>query len=73
MLTKQTVSVNLDIEVIEYLDKKSEELGISRSGFVSMIINQYKDSQEVIKQLPELLEIMSDMNISLKDLLEEKK
>lgn len=36
--TKRLVSINLDIEVIEEIDKLAESLGISRSALVNLIM-----------------------------------
>lgn len=47
-------NISLPDKVMERLDKESEALGLSRSAYISMALNQLWKSEEAIKAIPEL-------------------
>lgn len=67
MSEKTTVSVNLKNEHLKYLDENAKELGMSRSSFVAMMISQHMQSQDLVKILPDLVNVLSDLDRQLKE------
>ena len=53
-------------EVNKWLDKKSSEMGISKSAVIAVAIENYMKEQEVVKGIPEMLEVMKKLNQSTK-------
>lgn len=47
-------NISLPDEVMERLDKESKALGLNRSAYISMALNQKWQNDEVIKAIPEL-------------------
>lgn len=49
------IGVNINEEVLKKIDKKAEEMGISRSAFLTMCAANYLKQDEILEQMPEML------------------
>lgn len=59
------LSISLGKTALEYLDKKAEEVGTSRSGMVAFMIESYRKQEEAMTATAEM--------IKLQQLLQDKK
>lgn len=48
----------------EWLDKKAEEMAISKSALVAFAVEQYMKQEEVANHMPEYLKYMREMEKS---------
>lgn len=55
--------VSYDLNV--WLDKKAEEMGISKSALVAVAIENYRKETETVAALPALLEKLKEMGINV--------
>lgn len=51
----------------DWLDKKSEEMGVSKSALVAMAIENYRMQMETIDVMPNLLKKLEEMGIDVSD------
>jgi len=51
-----------------WLDKKSEELAISKSALVAMAVENWRKDVEAVTVFPKLLEKLEEMGIKVGDL-----
>lgn len=47
--------------ILDYIDKTSEEMGLSKSAFITMCVNQYKRQEESIAMTGQFQEIMAQV------------
>lgn len=52
-------------ELNVWLDKKSEEMGISKSALVAVAIENYRKEVETVATLPKLLKKLEEMGVEL--------
>lgn len=45
------INMNISSELVEWFDKKSSEIGVSRTALMSMAMYQYMEQRENIKAL----------------------
>ncbi|HEY8400271.1 MAG TPA: hypothetical protein VIK89_03360 [Cytophagaceae bacterium] len=62
------VSQNLN----DWLDKKSSEMGVSKSALVAMAVENYRMQFETVDFIPGLLKKLDEMGIDLKDYASER-
>ena len=55
------VGISLKESVVEKIDKKAEEMGVSRSAYISMAIAEKMKQDDVVESLPEMLASMRKM------------
>lgn len=55
------VAVSLRADLVEWVDTKAHEMGLSRSGYLAMCITQYKQALEVQPQLNRLMDSLSNV------------
>jgi len=55
------VAISLRADLIEWVDEKAHEMGLSRSGYLAMCITQYKQALEVQPQLNNLMGSLSNV------------
>lgn len=48
------VSVSFAEKVLEYIDVKAEEIGVTRSAMLAFMVEQYKKQDETMSTLKEL-------------------
>ena len=48
------VSVSIAEKVLEYIDVKAEEIGVTRSAMLAFMVEQYKKQDETMSTLKEL-------------------
>ena len=58
----KTANISLPNEVMERLDKESKKLGLNRSAYISMALNEKWRNDEVIKVIPELSKLADKLN-----------
>ena len=63
---KIRTNIFLTPELKEYVQKMSDEMGMSNSAFMVMCISYYKQSQEIPKYMTELKEILSKYENNVK-------
>ena len=56
-LTKN-VTISLPIGVLERLESESDSIGVNRSAYVSMVLNEKWKNQEVMDRVPILIDLM---------------
>lgn len=54
------LSVRVSADANDWLDKKSFETGVSKSGLVGFAVEQYMQNSETLMTLPELTRIMQE-------------
>jgi metal-responsive CopG/Arc/MetJ family transcriptional regulator len=67
MSKKTTISFAIKNEHLDYLDEKAKELGMSRSSFISMMISQHMQQQDLVKTLPELVKVLGKLDRQITD------
>jgi len=55
------VAVSLRSDLVEWVDQKAQEMGLSRSGYLAMCITQYKQALEVQPKLNGLMESVTSL------------
>jgi len=53
---KKRLIAQVELETDEYCQKQADKLGISKSGFVNVVISQYRQQNEMLDQLPGMFE-----------------
>lgn len=51
----------------DWLDKKSAEMGVSKSALVAMAIEHYRMQMETVDVMPSLLKKLEEMGIGVSD------
>ena len=66
-MTKPAVRVNTRVsyETNEWLDKKSEEMALSKSALIAIAVENYRKESETVKSLPALLKKLEELGVSL--------
>lgn len=54
-------SCSLRNDLLEWVDEKAHEIGVSRSGYIAMCVTQYKNALEVQPQLNNLMSSLSNV------------
>lgn len=69
MEKKPPVRLNTKVsyELNEWLDRKSEELGISKSALVAISVENYRKETETVAVLPALLKKLEELGIEVGD------
>lgn len=60
-MAKVRFGIQLEEEMKVYCLEKSEELGISMSGFLNVVLAQYKQAQESIKAMGNMKLVMEKL------------
>lgn len=68
-MSKLQITVNEDVE--KYVREQSKHLGLSVSGFCNIALAQYKQQNEMISNMPKMMDMLSTA-LKLKQ-LEDKK
>lgn len=55
------VAVSLRSDLVDWIDSKAQEMGISRSGYISMCITHYKQALEVQPRLNGLMDSLASV------------
>ena len=66
-IDKSPVRVNTRIsyDTNEWLDRKSEEMALTKSALINMAIENYRKETEVVNGFPEILSKLKEMGIDL--------
>lgn len=62
------LGTRISVELNEWLDKKSDEMGISKSALVAVAVENYRKETETVQALPTLLKELEKMGIEIGDL-----
>lgn len=54
-------SCSLRSDLVEWIDQKARELGVSRSGYIAMCVTQYKQALDVQPKLNGLMDSISTL------------
>jgi len=54
-------SCSLRNDLLEWVDEKAHEMGVTRSGYIAMCVTQYKQAIEVQPQLNNLMNSLSNV------------
>lgn len=68
----KNISVSFSNETLEKIDKYAKENGISKSGFISFCVNQYIQSQEMMKDIPSMISSLKSLSATVEELKKEK-
>lgn len=60
------VNINLPINIIEQVKTYADELGINTTSAYILLLNQALEYKEIMKQMPTLITLYSDMKNALK-------
>lgn len=63
----QRINTRISDRVNEWLDKKAEEMAISKSALVAFAIENYMKEEEVVKGLPQVLKELEKVGITIGD------
>lgn len=55
------VAVSLRADLVEWVDMKAQEMGLSRSGYLAMCITQYKQALDIQPKLNGLMESVTSL------------
>lgn len=55
------IAVSLRADLVEWVDQKARELGVSRSGYISMCVTQYKQALDVQPKLNGLMDSITTL------------
>lgn len=66
-MTKRPVRLNTRVshDLNDWLDKKSEEMAISKSALVAIAVENYRKEKETVEALPALLKKLEELGIEL--------
>lgn len=66
-LDKKPVRLNTRVshDLNEWLDRRSEEMAISKSALVAMAVENYRKETETVALMPVLLEKLKEMGIDV--------
>lgn len=59
-MAKERLNVTFSPEVLEKVDKRANELGLSRSAFIAYCVNKQIETEEMIAKLPMMLDLMRE-------------
>lgn len=68
-MAKLQITVNDDVE--KYVKEQAKNLGLSISGFCNVALSQYKQQNELINNMPKMMD-MFNTALRLKQLEDEK-
>lgn len=63
--TPVRLNTRVSADTNEWLDKKSEELAISKSALVAMAVENWRKEVETVAVMPALLEKLKEMGINV--------
>lgn len=55
------ITVSLRPDLVDWVDSKAHELGITRSGYIAMCITQYKTALEVQPRINDLMQSITNV------------
>lgn len=58
------ITISLPDVVMKRLDEESEKLGLNRSAYISMALNQNWNQTDAVKLLPEVLQAVKTLEIA---------
>jgi len=64
----QRLNTRVSYDTNDWLDRKSEEMAISKSALVAFAIENYRKETETMAALPTLLRKLEDLGIDVKDI-----
>jgi predicted DNA-binding protein len=59
------VNTRISYDTNEWLDKKSEEMALTKSALINMAIENYRKEVEVVNGFPEIINKLREMGIDL--------
>lgn len=62
------VNARISVELNDWLDRRSQEVGISKSGLISLAIENYKKETEVVNRLPQIMARLDELGVDIKRL-----
>lgn len=62
------VNARISPSLNEWLDKRSQEVGISKSGLIAMAVENYRKETEVVDMLPKLMAKLEELGIDMNEL-----
>lgn len=60
---KKRVVVQMEEETERYCQEESEKLGISKSGFINVVVAQYRQQNDMFNQLPSMTKLMEQYQL----------
>jgi len=57
---KKRLIIQVELDVDAYCQEQAELLGISKSGFINVVISQYRQQNDIMGQLPMMLKAMQE-------------
>lgn len=69
MMTDKPVRLNTRVSsrLNDWLDKKSAEMGVSKSALVAMAVEHYRTQIETVDVMPNLLKKLEEVGIKVSD------
>lgn len=58
---KKRLNIQIEVEVDDYIQSQADMLGISKNGFINVVIAQYRQQNEVVNQIPTMMEMFQKM------------
>ena len=60
-MAKMRLNIAIEENLKNYIQEKSEELGISMNGFISIAIAQHKQQEDALKSMNDINKIMEQL------------
>lgn len=71
-MVKSPVRVNTRIsyDLNEWLDKKSEEMAISKSSLINIAVENFRKETEAVMMLPAIMKKLEELGVPLENVLD---
>jgi hypothetical protein len=69
---KITISITVKSEHLEYLDENANDLGMSRSSYISMLISNAMKSKSIMEMMPEFIDSIKSLDEKVGELEKNK-
>lgn len=63
------ISITLPDEVIEKADMLAKEMGLTRSGYISMLISKEAKESQIVKYMPVMMDAYQNEQLKLMEML----
>lgn len=59
-MAKERINVTFSPEVLDKVDKRANEYGLSRSAFIAYCVNRQLETEEMVSHLPMMLDVLKE-------------
>jgi len=62
VFTMGRMNLTMGDSILDYVDEKAKEMGIAKSAFIAMCVDNYKRQEESTKMMPDVQKMLAIMN-----------